>query len=176
MWSLPVLVAAIGLRLARRGPLRQYRQRLREGRPRAGRHGVQRAHRRGAGAGEPARVTRPAPVAARRPALSSGADQDRSRDGDARAEIRGLRAQWRSKREEIKSALSQQVYAQAGLRAAEDLAERKFASTQRLEEARRDLDVARQRISAARRTCCASRRRWPAIPRSASTTIPRSSR
>ena len=30
-----------------------------------------------------------------------------------RAEIRGLRAQWRSKREEIKSALSQQVYAQA---------------------------------------------------------------
>jgi membrane fusion protein (multidrug efflux system) len=66
-----------------------------------------------------------------------------------RAEIRGLRAQWRSKREEIKAALSQQVYAQADYERQRELAERKFASAQRLEEARRDLDVARQRISTA---------------------------
>jgi membrane fusion protein, multidrug efflux system len=66
-----------------------------------------------------------------------------------RAEIRGLRAQWRSKREEIKSALSQQVYFQADYDRQKELAERKIASAQRLEEARRDLEVARQRISTA---------------------------
>ena len=64
-----------------------------------------------------------------------------------RAEIRGLRAQWRTKREDIKAALSQQVYAQADYDRQFDLAERKFASTQKLEEARLALDVARQRIA-----------------------------
>ena len=44
-----------------------------------------------------------------------------------RAEIRGLRAQWRTKREDIKAALSQQVYAQADYERQIDLAERKFA-------------------------------------------------
>ena len=66
-----------------------------------------------------------------------------------RAEIRGLRAQWRVKREEIKAALSQEVYAQADFDRQSGLAERKFASTQKMEEARLALDVARQRISAA---------------------------
>jgi membrane fusion protein, multidrug efflux system len=66
-----------------------------------------------------------------------------------RAEIRGLRAQWRTKREEIKSALSQQIYAQAEHDRQKDLAERKFAPAQKFEEARMSLDVARQRISAA---------------------------
>jgi membrane fusion protein, multidrug efflux system len=66
-----------------------------------------------------------------------------------RAEIRGLRAQWRSKREEIKAALSQQVYFQADYERQKELADRKIASAQRLEEARRDLEVARQRISTA---------------------------
>jgi len=66
-----------------------------------------------------------------------------------RAEIRGLRAQWRTKREEIKAALSQQVYANADFERQRDLAERKFAPAQKLEEARMSLDVARQRISAA---------------------------
>jgi len=64
-----------------------------------------------------------------------------------RAEISGLRAQWRTKREDIKAALSQQVYAQADYDRQFDLAERKFASTQKLEEARLALDVARQRIA-----------------------------
>ena len=66
-----------------------------------------------------------------------------------RADIRGLRAQWRTKREEIKAALSQQTFAQAEFDRQADLAEKKVASTQKLEEARMGLDVARQRISAA---------------------------
>jgi len=66
-----------------------------------------------------------------------------------RADIRGLRAQWRTKREEIKAALSQQTYAQAEFDRQSGLAEKKIASTQKLEEARLALDVARQRISAA---------------------------
>jgi membrane fusion protein, multidrug efflux system len=66
-----------------------------------------------------------------------------------RAEIRGLRAQWRTKREDIKAALSQQVYAQTDYDRQFDLAERKYASTQKLEEARLALDVARQRIASA---------------------------
>jgi membrane fusion protein (multidrug efflux system) len=66
-----------------------------------------------------------------------------------RAEIRGLRAQWRVKREEIKAALSQQTYAEAEFERQSGLAEKKIASTQKLEEARLALDVARQRISAA---------------------------
>ena len=67
----------------------------------------------------------------------------------ARAEIRGLRAQWRVKREEIKAALSQQTYAVAEFERQSGLAEKKIASTQKLEETRLALDVARQRISAA---------------------------
>jgi membrane fusion protein (multidrug efflux system) len=66
-----------------------------------------------------------------------------------RAEIRGLRAQWRTKREEIKAALSQQTFAQAEFDRQAELAAKKVASTQKLEEARMGLDVARQRISAA---------------------------
>lgn len=66
-----------------------------------------------------------------------------------RADIRGLRAQWRTKREEIKAALSQQTYAEAEFERQSGLAEKKIASTQKLEEARLALDVARQRISAA---------------------------
>ncbi len=66
-----------------------------------------------------------------------------------RAEIRGLRAQWRSKREEIKAARSQQVYANTDFERQRDLAERKFASTQKLDESRLALDVALQRISTA---------------------------
>ena len=66
-----------------------------------------------------------------------------------RAEIRGLRAQWRTKREEIKAALSQQTFAQAEFDRQAELAAKKVASTQKLEEARMGLEVARQRISAA---------------------------
>ncbi len=66
-----------------------------------------------------------------------------------RADIRGLRAQWRTKREEIKAALSQQTFAQAEFDRQSELAEKKVASTQKLEEARLGLELARQRISAA---------------------------
>jgi membrane fusion protein (multidrug efflux system) len=64
-----------------------------------------------------------------------------------RAEIRGLRAQWRTKREDIKAAQSQFVFAQAEYERQKDLAERKFAPTQKLEETRMGLEVARQRIA-----------------------------
>ena len=66
-----------------------------------------------------------------------------------RADIRGLRAQWRTKREEIKAALSQQTFAQADFDRQSELAEKKVASTAKLEEARLGLELARQRISAA---------------------------
>ncbi|CAN5920434.1 HlyD family secretion protein [soil metagenome] len=66
-----------------------------------------------------------------------------------RADIRGLRAQWRTKREEIKAAMSQATFAQADFDRQSGLADKKFVSTQKLEEARLGLDVARQRISAA---------------------------
>ena len=66
-----------------------------------------------------------------------------------RADIRGLRAQWRTKREEIKAAQSQHTYAQAEFERQRDLAERKFSPTAKVEETRMGLDVARQRISAA---------------------------
>ena len=64
-----------------------------------------------------------------------------------RAEIRGLRAQWRTKREDIKAAQSQQVYAQADYDRQKDLAERKFAPAAKMEESRMGLEVARQRIA-----------------------------
>ncbi len=64
-----------------------------------------------------------------------------------RAEIRGLRAQWRTKREDIKSAQSQLNYAQQEFDRQSDLAEKKIASQQKLQETRMGLDVARQRIA-----------------------------
>ena len=66
-----------------------------------------------------------------------------------RADIRGLRAQWRTKREEIKAAQSQMTYAQSDFDRQADLADKKIASQQKLQESRMGLDVARQRISAA---------------------------
>jgi membrane fusion protein (multidrug efflux system) len=66
-----------------------------------------------------------------------------------RADIRGLRAQWRTKREEIKAAQSQLNYAQQEFERQADLAEKKIASQQKLQETRMGLDIARQRISAA---------------------------
>ena len=64
-----------------------------------------------------------------------------------RAEIRSLRAQWRTKREDIKAALSQQVYAQADFERQKDLADRKFAPVAKLDESRMGAEVARQRIA-----------------------------
>jgi membrane fusion protein (multidrug efflux system) len=64
-----------------------------------------------------------------------------------RAEIRGLRAQWRTKREDIKAAQSQQNYAQADYDRQKDLADRKFAPAAKMEESRMGLEVARQRIA-----------------------------
>ncbi len=66
----------------------------------------------------------------------------------ARADIRGLKAQWRTKKEEIKSAQSQQVYAQSDFERQKDLAERKYGPMQKMEEARMALDVAARRVSA----------------------------
>ncbi|MBY0317387.1 MAG: HlyD family secretion protein [Reyranella sp.] len=66
-----------------------------------------------------------------------------------RADIRGLRAQWRTKREEIKAAQSQLNFAQQEFERQSDLADKKIASQQKLQETRMGLDVARQRISAA---------------------------
>jgi membrane fusion protein (multidrug efflux system) len=66
-----------------------------------------------------------------------------------RAEISGLRAQWRTKREEIKAASSQLNFAQSEFERQSDLADKKFASVQKLEETRMALEVARQRIAAA---------------------------
>ncbi len=67
----------------------------------------------------------------------------------ARADIKGLKAQWRTKREEIKSAQSQQTYAQTEFTRNKDLAERKFGPMQKMEESRMSLDVAERRVSAA---------------------------
>ena len=64
-----------------------------------------------------------------------------------RAEIRGLRAQWRTKREDIKAAQSQQTYAQSDYDRQKDLADRKFAPAAKMEESRMGLEVARQRIA-----------------------------
>ncbi len=66
----------------------------------------------------------------------------------ARADIKGLKAQWRTKREEIQSARSQLVYAQTDFDRQKDLAERKFGPVQKMEEARMSLDVATRRVSA----------------------------
>ena len=62
-----------------------------------------------------------------------------------RSEIRGLRAQWRTKREDIKAAQSQLNYAQSDFERQKDLAERKFAPAAKMEETRMAAEVARQR-------------------------------
>jgi membrane fusion protein (multidrug efflux system) len=67
----------------------------------------------------------------------------------ARADINGLKAQWRTKREEIKSAQSQVVYAESDFARNRDLAERKFGPQQKMDESRMSLDVAQRRVSAA---------------------------
>jgi len=67
----------------------------------------------------------------------------------ARADIRGLKAQWRTKREEIKAAESQVVYAQQEYDRNKDLAERRFGPVQKMEESRMSLDVAMRRVTAA---------------------------
>ncbi len=64
-----------------------------------------------------------------------------------RAEVRGLRATYRQKREEIKAAKSQETYAVADFERQTELAQRKVISGQKLDESRRDLDLARQRIA-----------------------------
>ena len=68
----------------------------------------------------------------------------------ARAEIQALRATYRQKHEEVKSAISQETFAQADYERQTDLANRRIASGARQEESRRDLDIARQRIAALR--------------------------
>lgn len=67
----------------------------------------------------------------------------------ARADIKGLKAQWRTKREEIKSAQSQVVYAETEFARNRDLAERKYGPQQKMDESRMSLDVAKRRVSAA---------------------------
>ncbi|MCW5742634.1 MAG: HlyD family secretion protein [Alphaproteobacteria bacterium] len=65
----------------------------------------------------------------------------------ARAEIQGLRASWRQKREEVKLSRSQEHFAQQEFERQSDLAQRRIGLGMRMDEARRDLDVARQRIA-----------------------------
>jgi len=66
----------------------------------------------------------------------------------ARADIQGLKAQWRAKREEIQAARAQHAYALADYDRQKDLADRKFAPAAKMEESRMALDVAVRRISA----------------------------
>ena len=151
MWSLPFLAAAGGaVLLAGRRPLHRDRQRLRQGRPGLYRHRIERPDRRGRRSRENQRVSRgqllyrldDTPYRLALAKIESDIEIQR-------AEIRGLRAQWRTKREDIKAALSQQVYAQADYERQKDLAERKFAPAAKLEESRMSADVARQRIASA---------------------------
>jgi membrane fusion protein (multidrug efflux system) len=81
----------------------------------------------------------------------------------ARADIRGLRAQWRTKREEIKAASSQLNFAQAEFDRQSDLAEKKIASTQKLQETRMGW---RWRVSVSRRPRRICAYRGPACRRS----------
>jgi membrane fusion protein (multidrug efflux system) len=67
----------------------------------------------------------------------------------ARSDIRGLKAQWRTKLEEIKSAQSQVTYAETDFARNKDLAERKYGPQQKMDESRMSLDVAQRRVSAA---------------------------
>jgi membrane fusion protein (multidrug efflux system) len=66
-----------------------------------------------------------------------------------RAEIQGLKASWRTKREEIKSAESQEVYAQQDFDRQKDLVERKITAAAKFDESRMALDVAKRRVTAA---------------------------
>jgi membrane fusion protein (multidrug efflux system) len=63
------------------------------------------------------------------------------------AEIQGLRASWRQKREEVKLSRSQEQFAQLDFERQSDLAQRKIGLGTRMDEARRDIDVARQRTA-----------------------------
>ena len=63
------------------------------------------------------------------------------------AEIQGLRASWRQKREEVKLSRSQEAYAQGEFERQSDLTQRKIGLGTKMDEARRDLDVARQRTA-----------------------------
>jgi membrane fusion protein (multidrug efflux system) len=66
----------------------------------------------------------------------------------ARADIRGLKAQWRTKREEIQGARSQLTFAQSDFDRQKDLSERKVAPAAKFEESRMSLELATRRISA----------------------------
>lgn len=63
------------------------------------------------------------------------------------AEIQGLRASWRQKREEVKLSRSQENFAQQEFERQSDLAQRKIGLGTKMDEARRDIDVARQRTA-----------------------------
>jgi membrane fusion protein (multidrug efflux system) len=63
------------------------------------------------------------------------------------AEIQGLRASWRQKREEVKLSRSQEHFAQIEFERQSDLAQRKVGLGKSMDEARRDFDVARQRTA-----------------------------
>ncbi|MBV9835134.1 MAG: HlyD family secretion protein [Alphaproteobacteria bacterium] len=63
------------------------------------------------------------------------------------AEIQGLRASWRQKREEVKLSGSQENFAQIEFDRQSDLAQRKIGLGKSMDEARRDIDVARQRTA-----------------------------
>ena len=174
------VVAAAGrnrrrpVRLAERRPLHRHRQRLCEGRPGLYRHRDQRSHRRGGRAREPERVARPAPVPARRPALPHGAGQDRGGDRDpARRDPRPARPvahqargdQGRAKPAELRPG---RLRPPEGPRRSQV---RAGGEAGRVAHGPRGGAPAHR--LGARRTCSASRRRWPAIPRSRSTIIPR---
>ncbi len=105
-------------------------------------------HDRGPCARESARLARPASLQDRRHTPYRTALAKIEADIEIqRAEIRGLRAQWRTKREDIKAAQSQYNYAMADYERQKDLAERKFAPVAKLDESRMGLEVARQRIA-----------------------------
>ena len=63
------------------------------------------------------------------------------------AEIQGLRASWRQKREEVKLSRSQEHFARIEFERQSDLSQRKIGLGKSMDEARRDLDVARQRTA-----------------------------
>jgi membrane fusion protein, multidrug efflux system len=63
------------------------------------------------------------------------------------AEIQGLRASWRQKREEVKLSHSQEAFSQIEFDRQSDLALRKIGLGKTMDEARRDLDVSRQRTA-----------------------------
>jgi membrane fusion protein (multidrug efflux system) len=143
MWSLPFWPRGALFFWLSSGRYVEHRQRLREGRPGL----LSPPSLSGLIVEVPVQenqpcLARPAAVPARRHAVSPALAKIESDIEIQRAEIRGLRAQWRTKREDIKAALSQQVYAQADYERQKDLAERKFAPAAKLEESRMSADVA----------------------------------